>query len=545
VALIRQYFVANLNVNGTGAVIASPGACPALDKACDGGCPGGYAFHWTRDGALSMLALQRLAGSRLASAGGGVPVSALSAHTLVQAYMRWVAARQAAMARGEVDQAEPKWNISTGEPYAGGWCRPQTDGPALRAQALMAAGEGAVAPAELAQIWALARFDLDWLANGTSNIERESCDVWEENSDKDFVWNRASMRSALLLGQAFAKRMGDQQRAATYQRVAESYVKDPFAEHLEGRAGGCFLAECPPRGQGPTCKKKGKAVDGAVIVALSHAGRLALRTSSPTSPALQTSEAVARTVQTYNEAFCRLYPANQQDTTDGVPGVLYGRYVKDRYGGDGKGNPWHLITASLASVLYQAGLVVGRGGNLTQEELRAWQDAVASWQFNGSAASFVAAGDAVLLRIAHHVRAEDEWHLYEQIDKVTGRQYNAKDLTWSYAEVLDALQDRDGAWPAPSVAPPGGCPVGGCQVAVEPSLRCADAVWPEGAAGGRGFFGLGKMAALLAVAAGCACVAAVCMRAGSDSSSDSEGARGSSASDSESSGSVELCARRG
>ena len=33
------------------------------------------------------------------------------------------------------------------------------------------------------------------------------------------------------------------------------------------------------------------------------------------------------------------------------------------------------------------------------------------------------------------VAKEDDGHLYEQIDKKTGRQYNAKDLTWSYAEV--------------------------------------------------------------------------------------------------------------
>jgi hypothetical protein len=31
---------------------------------------------------------------------------------------------------------EPKFEIPSGEPYTGGWCRPQTDGPALRAMAL-------------------------------------------------------------------------------------------------------------------------------------------------------------------------------------------------------------------------------------------------------------------------------------------------------------------------------------------------------------------------------------------------------------------------
>ena len=31
---------------------------------------------------------------------------------------------------------QPKFTIDDQEPYTGGWCRPQTDGPALRAMAM-------------------------------------------------------------------------------------------------------------------------------------------------------------------------------------------------------------------------------------------------------------------------------------------------------------------------------------------------------------------------------------------------------------------------
>ena len=58
VAQMQKNFLANINVNGTGAVIASPGAVPAL-KDC---CPGGYRFHWMRDGALTMDAVQLIDG---------------------------------------------------------------------------------------------------------------------------------------------------------------------------------------------------------------------------------------------------------------------------------------------------------------------------------------------------------------------------------------------------------------------------------------------------------------------------------------------------
>ena len=46
--------------------------------------------------------------------------------------------------------------------------------------------------------------------------------------------------------------------------------------------------------------------------------------------------------------FCGSYPVNRQDSDEGVPGVLLGRYERDRYGHLSQGNPWvfhqHLTT---------------------------------------------------------------------------------------------------------------------------------------------------------------------------------------------------------
>merc|ERR1712070_533542 len=155
---------------------------------------------------------------------------------------------------------------------------------------------------------------------------------------------------------------------------------------------------------------------------------------------------VAHTVEAYNELFCGLYPINSADTAAGVPGVLYGRYAADAYGsagsdGEDAGNPWVLITASLAHLLYQAAQV---DRALTEEELQAWGAALNIENFGGLSRDFIAAGDAVLQRLSDHVIV-DEGHLFEQIDRNTGRQYNAEDLTWSYAEVLTALKERESA----------------------------------------------------------------------------------------------------
>jgi GH15 family glucan-1,4-alpha-glucosidase len=47
----------------------------------------------------------------------------------------------------------------------------------------------------------------------------------------------------------------------------------------------------------------------------------------------------------------------------------------------------------------------------------------------------------VMLRLRGHVEPEG-FHLMEQIDRNTGVQSSAKDLTWSYAEVLNAMHFR-------------------------------------------------------------------------------------------------------
>jgi glucoamylase len=80
-------------------------------------------------------------------------------------------------------------------------------------------------------------------------------------------------------------------------------------------------------------------------------------------------------------------------------------------------------------------------------------DVLAEWQnaFSSSSALptdaaslakvFAAQGDGVMARLRTHVVAEG-FHLDEQLDRNTGKQLSAKDLTWSYAEVLNAMHHR-------------------------------------------------------------------------------------------------------
>ena len=54
----------------------------------------------------------------------------------------------------------------------------------------------------------------------------------------------------------------------------------------------------------------------------------------------------------------------------------------------------------------------------------------------------MAVGDSVLQRVRYHTEG-DGFHLFEQMNRGTGYQMSAEDLTWSYAEVLNAMHSRD------------------------------------------------------------------------------------------------------
>jgi glucoamylase len=156
-----------------------------------------------------------------------------------------------------------------------------------------------------------------------------------------------------------------------------------------------------------------------------------------------TDSKIAATIKSYNLMFCGIYPLNQQDIKDGIPGILYGRYQGDTYAG---GNPWQLLTAVLAKLMYQGAHTAMLQGSpdqlLSAQELEHWQELydlpaqATRGQFVEAASQ---AGDAVMFRLYAHVK-DGNGHIAEQIDKVSGQQKSANDLTWSYGNILDALK---------------------------------------------------------------------------------------------------------
>lgn len=109
-------YVKNLNIEGSGAVVAAP----------DHNTPGGsYYYHWMRDGALSMNVFMDINDNDYSKVSD-----------FMDAYQGWVAKVQHKPDENVDVRVEAKFEIPSGDAYAGGWCRPQTDGPGLRARTL-------------------------------------------------------------------------------------------------------------------------------------------------------------------------------------------------------------------------------------------------------------------------------------------------------------------------------------------------------------------------------------------------------------------------
>jgi glucoamylase len=410
-----KYFLANTDIQGQGGVVASP----------DHSTPGGsYYYAWERDGALSMRALL------------DVTPFGQDSETRFQHYTQWVLKVQNEKDPNGIDvRTEPKYNLPAGDVFTDGWCRPQTDGPGLRAKTLMAYAEKLMAAGKNDDVkqylWTgdeskynggAIKYDLDWVAD---NWESDGCDLWEEIRSNDFFWNRFMFRAAMHIGAKFASTMGDSASSSKYSAAAQK-LDDAVQSHWNGN----FVYETDQRQK-----------DAAVFEGFNH-GDLGDGVFGPTS------KEVAGTVSTLAELFCNNFAVNGADTKAGVPGVLIGRYDGDHYAG---GNPWHLLTASLAQILYRGATQslnahLNNSTSLDAAGVDAWKEVLGISQdveLSGLAQSMAGAGDGVLTRLKKHVSGDNNnLHMAEQLDRNTGVPMSAKDLTWSYANVLSAVHSR-------------------------------------------------------------------------------------------------------
>jgi glucoamylase len=275
VSTIRSYFLNNININGQGGIVAAP----------DYDTPGGsYYYHWMRDAALSMRCLQDTNTGSFSDIEG-----------IVKSYAQWVLKVQnEGDPNGQDVRTEPKFMLPNGEVFSGAWCRPQNDGPGLRATALILAANSLIAAGEKDYVkqylWTgdgskyhggAIKYDLDWVVNGYNS---NTCDLWEEIRDPDFFWNRITMKKAMIVGAEFAQAMGDYTSANAYTAAMQQINSTLYSSHYNG----AFVQECNARTR-----------DSAVIVGFNDGFDDADNMFAPSGIE------VANTVASYNAMFCK------------------------------------------------------------------------------------------------------------------------------------------------------------------------------------------------------------------------------------------------
>merc|ERR1711879_354370 len=165
------------------------------------------------------------------------------------------------------------------------------------------------------------------------------------------------------------------------------------------------------------------------------------------------------------------YEVNSLDDAAGLPGALIGRYPGDEYTGVimskgaqdlcvgyGCGNPWFLATHAMAEVMYSTAAAAGKlvpdeiNHNFLVKAMELGVPASDRSDLKGLptcgsdlAQMLVKGGDGMLARTKHHTG--QGLHMSEQIYRGNaklpplppGKMIGARDLTWSYASLLDAL----------------------------------------------------------------------------------------------------------
>jgi glucoamylase len=295
---------------------------------------------------------------------------------------------------------EPKYFID-GSGYTGGWGRPQNDGPALRALAMVKFArilltEGnqdyvlknlyhGVLPAN-----SVIKKDLEYTAH---HWRAPSFELWEEEKGMHF-YTLLSQHTALQEGAKLARELGDGGAADFYaqesQKIAH-YLKNEFVDSRIGILNSKYLVN---GGLG----YKHANIDVAPLLALNH--------NSPYQTLFtRNSPEVKKYVEVMVKTFKDLYRVNG-DYPD--LGVAIGRYPEDRYDGyttSGEGNPWFLATLALGEHY----CFVGRRD-------------LAEKQFN---------------RALFH--SDRNGSMSEQLNQHTGTMQGAYQLTWSHSAFMTAM----------------------------------------------------------------------------------------------------------
>ncbi|RHZ59208.1 hypothetical protein CDV55_102012 [Aspergillus turcosus] len=415
--------LANIGADGAYAKSAKPGVIIASPSTSNPD----YYYTWTRDAALTMKVLVDL----FRNGNLGLQ-TVIEEYINSQAYLQTVSNPSGGLSSGGL--GEPKYNVDM-TAFTGAWGRPQRDGPALRATALVDFGnwliDNGYSSYAVNNVWPIVRNDLSYVAQYWSQT---GFDLWEEVNSMSF-FTVAVQHRALVEGSAFASRVGASCSWCDSQAPQILCYMQSFwtGSYINANTGG---------------GRSGK--DANTVLASLHTFDPAAgcddTTFQPCSPRALANHKV------YTDSFRSIYPINS-GIAEGVA-VSVGRYPEDSYY---NGNPWFLTTLAAAEQLYDAIYQWNKIGSITitSTSLPFFNDI-----YSSAAVGTYASGSSTFTAIINAVKtyadgymsivethAMNNGSLSEQFDKTYGTSLSARDLTWSYAALLTANMRRNGVVP--------------------------------------------------------------------------------------------------
>ena len=335
---------------------------------------------------------------------------------------------------GEIVLADVRVNAD-GTPDFIRWGRPQTDGPALRATALLrwrqefpALCQDDVLGAAFTEV-----ISAD-LAFVLTYVRKPSRDLWEEESGCHY-YTQLVQAETLLRGAGWLEEAGQHPRARACRVAAAEALSglDRFWSDSDGFYRSRTAADSATAHRDP---------DIAVVLAVLHAARAGDRHSVLDAK-------VQATLTALEEFFEAEFAVNRGRPAGRGPAM--GRYPNDRYYG---GGAWYLATLAAAEFYFTLAAALAGGAHMpvTPENLRFRQrlGAAASAEAAGVAGVAPGAteptqlalerGDAIMRTVQAFTPQGGE--LSEQFDRTSGAQISAKHLSWSYAAFITAAAAR-------------------------------------------------------------------------------------------------------
>ncbi|KAH9986639.1 Six-hairpin glycosidase-like protein [Russula vinacea] len=323
--IAKSRLLANIGPDGdnshgalAGIVIASPST-----KNPD------YLYSWTRDSALVFkLLIEDFVSGDDPSLRGQI-----DAYISVEARIQQTSNPSGPAGKGGL--GEPKFNID-GSAFTDPWGRPQRDGPALRASAMMQYAEWLLKTGNSSYVerslWPIIQLDLDYVS---TSWRQPTFDLWEEINSESFFTAAVQHRS-LREGSSLAVRLQQRGESQKYSTQADGILClmrsfwNPDRAYMRANTGG------------------GRSgLDSNTVLASIHTFDPSAGCDSATFQPC--SDLALSNLKEYVDSFRRVYALNKGAHTPDP--VATGRYPEDVYFG---GNPWYLATLAVAEQLYDA-----------------------------------------------------------------------------------------------------------------------------------------------------------------------------------------------